>query len=388
MRRARVPRGPRPWIPLVALFAGCGDIASPGAFTPPSGGNRGVFSFVAASLGGGGIDWALVNAGSALCWGRGTLGDGRTTDSDVPVRVSGAHFFTDLSVGTSHACGVSSNGGGVCWGANIRGALGNGEQVASSLPVLVLGGLRFQAIRAGGHTCGVTVGGTGYCWGQNGQGQLGIASSDSFSPVPAPVAGGLVLRDIGVGSGNSCGLTTDGAAYCWGRDWGPTPQPVPTELRFESFSMSRFSTCALTGEGEAFCWGENIGGQFGNGDRDDPEAAPAPYHQEPVRVVTDLRFSAIDTDLHTCAITLDGQSIYCWGQDLSGEVGDGTPTSGEDEAYKLFPTRVRLSRQFASVSVGLGTSCAVTVGNELYCWGLRTGSGSRPTSDVPIRIGG
>ncbi len=130
----------------------------------------------------------------------------------------------------------------------------------------------------------------------------------------------------------------------------------------------------------------SLGG--GNGERDDPEVALPPYHHTPVRVVTDLRFSAIATDLHTCAVTLDGMSVYCWGQDLSGEIGDGTPTSGEDDEYKLFPTRVKLSRQFASVSVGLGTSCAVTTVNELYCWGFRTGSGSRPTSDGPIRIGG
>lgn len=85
VRRARVHRVHLPCLPLIALFAGCGDVASPGAFTPPGGGIQGVFSFVAVSLGGGGIYDGLRCAGAGV---RGALGNGRPT-SDAPIREGG-----------------------------------------------------------------------------------------------------------------------------------------------------------------------------------------------------------------------------------------------------------------------------------------------------------
>jgi len=35
------------------------------------------------------MNCALINVAAAMCWGRGTLGDGRTTQSDFPIRVTG-----------------------------------------------------------------------------------------------------------------------------------------------------------------------------------------------------------------------------------------------------------------------------------------------------------
>ncbi len=372
---------------LTSLVVACVDVGSPGAFLPPGGDNRTSVTYRSVSLGVG-VHCALVNAGIAVCWGSGTLGDGRTTQSNVPVRVAGTYFFTAVSSGNSYTCALTSNDRGVCWGNNTQGSLGDGLEASSSTPVEVAGGLQFRSLDASTHTCGVTVDGEGYCWGQNVQGQLGTGSGESLSPVPARVAGGLSFLDIGVGYEHSCGLTTDGAVYCWGEDWGSVPTPVPTPLRFESLSVSRFSICALDAGGAAYCWGENWG-QFGNGERDDPELGPVPYHQTPVPVETELRFSSIATDSgHTCAVTLGDQAVYCWGRDTSGEVGDGTPPGGVDEEFKLFPTRVRLSRQVIGVAVGGGPSCAVTAEFEGYCWGLRTGSASAPTSDEPVRIGG
>jgi alpha-tubulin suppressor-like RCC1 family protein len=57
----------------------------------------------------------------------------------------------------------------------------------------VLGGLSFEVLAAGvDHTCGITTGGAAYCWGANGSGQLGTGTFTP-SPVPAPVAGGITF---------------------------------------------------------------------------------------------------------------------------------------------------------------------------------------------------
>ncbi|MBW1757248.1 MAG: hypothetical protein JRJ80_13885 [Deltaproteobacteria bacterium] len=92
------------------------------------------------------------------------------------------------------------------------------------------------------HTCGITSDGIAYCWGGNGKGELGTGTTDN-SPTPVPVAGDFRFATISSGVSHSCGLTVDGSTYCWGRnsrgelgtgttDNSPTPVPVTGGLRF------------------------------------------------------------------------------------------------------------------------------------------------------------
>src|SRR5204863_405896 len=87
------------------------------------------------------------------------------------------------------------------------------------------GGGTFIAISAGGfdagYTCGVNTSGTAYCWGEGGHGELGNGSNGS-SLVPVAASGGLKFSAVDAGwRYHTCGLTTTGAAYCWGFNvWG------------------------------------------------------------------------------------------------------------------------------------------------------------------------
>src|SRR5438445_9522218 len=78
----------------------------------------------------------------------------------------------------------------------------------------------FARVSAGGaHTCGVTSGGAAYCWGSNGDGELGDGTTaDRLSPVP--VAGGVSFAAVSAGDGhNSCGVPAGGAEYCGGYNY-------------------------------------------------------------------------------------------------------------------------------------------------------------------------
>jgi len=79
------------------------------------------------------------------------------------------------------------------------------------------GGVTWVSIAAGNdHTCGLTSGGAAYCWGLNGDGQLGDnTTTQRLTPV-AVQQGGVTFASITGGADHTCGLTSGGAAYCWG----------------------------------------------------------------------------------------------------------------------------------------------------------------------------
>jgi alpha-tubulin suppressor-like RCC1 family protein len=129
----------------------------------------------------------LTGKGAAYCWGfngSGRLGNGTNQSSKVPVPVSGSHSFSTIDAGanTRHTCGIAAGNLALCWGQNDLGQLGDGTTTDRNVPVAVAGGLPFLSISAGSsHTCAVrdlpaVNPGWTYCWGVNKYGALGNAN--------------------------------------------------------------------------------------------------------------------------------------------------------------------------------------------------------------------
>lgn len=80
---------------------------------------------------------------------------------------------------------------------------------------------RFASVSMGAdHLCGVTTSGAAYCWGANDYGQLGVGGllRRPLSIEPVPVAGDLTFSMVSGGFSHTCGVTTDGLVYCWGEN--------------------------------------------------------------------------------------------------------------------------------------------------------------------------
>ncbi|MBI4419412.1 MAG: hypothetical protein HY560_01190 [Gemmatimonadetes bacterium] len=235
-----------------------------------------------SASGGGDHTCGVTPAKVVYCWGDngyGELGSGTPTKSTTPVVVSGGLTFTAVSAGGYHTCGITSTGAAYCWGLNGSGQLGNGDSTESPTPVPVSGGLAFAAVSAGdNHTCGITSAGTTYCWGYNANGQVGNGdSTGSGSPIPVPVSGGITFTAVSAGGLHTCGITSAGMAYCWGSnfhgqlgDGGTvassfTPIAVFGGLSFAAIATGGLHTCGVTTSGAAYCWGYNYYGQLGDG---------------------------------------------------------------------------------------------------------------------------
>jgi alpha-tubulin suppressor-like RCC1 family protein len=302
--------------------------------------------------------------------------------------------FRQMSAGGYHTCGVTADNGAYCWGENF-GQLGDGTTTRRQTPVAVTGGLRFVQVSAGlTHTCGLTTDNRAYCWGNEQSGRLGDGSTvpgPTAVPLPVAVVGGRSFRRIDAGYAHTCGVTVGYVAFCWGDNHGgqlgdstTTERVVPVRvragtLRFLRVTAGEFHTCGVTRENRAYCWGDNTSGQLGDG--------TTTRHTTPVAVKGRLSWlTVVAAGYQTCGLSTDKRA-YCWGNDGNGQSGIGAIYQ-----RRKVPQLVVGGLQFQGVSPGGNHVCGVTLGNKAYCWGLnfagQLGNGTTTTSTTAVAVSG
>ena len=352
---------------------------------------------------------ALTTGGGVKCWGcniDGQLGNGTTTDSPIPVDVSGlTSGVAAISAGAEHTCALTSGGGAKCWGDNGSGQLGDGTTTIKLDPGRCLGphlGRRGDLGRRN-HTCALTTGGGVKCWGYNYYGELGNGTTTDTGciciQIPVDVSG--LTSGVAVISATSpvhtCAITTGRGAKCWGDNshgqlgnGATTVSSTPVDVSgltsgVAAISTGYFDTCAVTTGGGAKCWGRNRYGQLGNGTSTDSLT--------PVDVLgLTSGIGAISAgEFHTCALTTGG-GAKCWGHNDDGELGNGT-TSGTPCYCIQTPVDVSgLTSGVAAISVGFFHNCALTTGGDVNCWGYnlngQLGNGTTTDSSTPVDVVG
>jgi alpha-tubulin suppressor-like RCC1 family protein len=292
---------------------------------------------------GGGHTCAVTKDDRAYCWGYngdGEFGDGTQNASSTPVAAGSGRRFRQIHAGYAYTCALNLNDAAYCWGNEEFGELGS-MGGPTLTPRLVAGGLHYRQVIAGAsHTCGVTTDARGYCWGENSSAQLGDGTHTS-SFTPRAVTGGLSFQQVVPADGfpveasepfvdeaHTCGLATDGKAYCWGigalgggtsRTLGPSAVAGGHLYRF--ITAGREHNCGVALSRAIFCWGDNTVGELGTGN--------TTYSVTPVKVASSLQFSSLSANglgHHTCAVTTDHRA-YCWGDNFAGQLGDGTKTT-------------------------------------------------------------
>ena len=240
---------------------------------------------------------------------------------------------TAIAAGESHTCALTSGGGLKCWGYNGVGSLGDGTIVNKSSPIDVPGLTSgVEAVTAGRyHTCAILTGGGVKCWGWNLYGQIGDdTQTDRLSPVDVSgLASGVA--SIAAGYDHSCALATGGGVKCWGYnstgqlgDDSTTLRKTPVDVSGLASGVAQISagekhTCARTTGAGMKCWGYGLYGQLGQN-----STSQFTTPQDVMGLTSGVAAIAV-SGWHSCALLTAG-SVKCWGENLHGEIGDGTTT--------------------------------------------------------------
>ncbi len=328
-----------------------------------------------------------------------TLKQGETTTASVDAMV----LTGTLSLGDQHSC-VLRSGTAYCWGRNDQGEVGSGSASGFlSTPTAVSGG-PYSIISAGLiHTCALETSGKAWCWGYDFYGQLGNgAKVDSHVPVAA--AAGLTFVDISAGGFHTCGLTSAGEVWCWGglgpelgsgatgNSLVPVKALAPPGVSFAALDAGALNTCALSTGGDAYCWGSNITGQLGDGtatDRSVPTLVAGGHKFQRLGMATVNSYLTT-----TCAVDLN-EAAWCWGNNSNGQLGAAGPfdsCSFATVAYScaMSPRPVEGGFHFEDIKTGTQHTCGVTVSGAVLCWGANAygqlGDGSRSDHAAPAPV--
>lgn len=251
----------------------------------------------------------------------------------------------------------------------------------------------YRGVSAGiSHTCALRDTGSARCWGYNASGQLGNGTR-IHSALPVDVLDlASSAAAIAAGGNHSCVLLVTGCIQCWGfngvgqlGDGTSRSRTTPVDVSglpsgVLAIDAGDIHTCALLVTGGVKCWGNNASGQLGDGTN--------LTRTSPVDVIgLTSGVTAIAADrYHTCAL-LDTGVVECWGSNVYGQLGDGT-TDGSN-----VPVMVSgLSSVSSAIVAGGRHSCAILDTGEMMCWGGNhagpLGDGSTTDRVTPGNVSG
>lgn len=317
---------------------------------------------------------AIKNDGTLWLWGqngRGQLGDNSSTNKSSPVQiVTGGTTWKQVAVGTYHAAAVKTDGTLWLWGKGAYGELGNSATTDRSSPVqTTAAGTTWKSVACGGgtndafhaHTAAIKTDGTLWTWGGNDMGQLGDNSITSRSSPVQTTAGGSTWKMVATGDKHTAAIKTDGTLWMCGynhrgqlgtNDTTKRSSPIQTTAggnNWRTVATASNSVAAIKTDGTLWVWGQNANGQLGDG--------TVTHRSSPIQTVAGgtMWKQAVVGELSMVALKSDG-TLWSWGRGQAGRLGNNTTTDTSS------PVQVIGGATWAMVGGGIRHSVAIKMG--------------------------
>ncbi len=248
--------------------------------------------------------------------------------------------------------------------------------------------------------------GTVACSGANAAGQLGVSptvASSLTKPKAIPALTGAT--SVVAGDTFACAQISL-AVSCWGSNTSgqlgtgktaTTASTGPTKVKasatadltgVSSISARGKSACAVISAGATVtvkCWGDNASGQLGDGTLI-PHSYPADVKLNATTKLTGVKSVSVGTS--SACVVLNSGAVSCWGANADGALGNNSVTASK---YPVPVSGINgTTVKATAVSVGNGFACALLTTASVMCWGRNTngqlGNNKNTKSLVPVAV--
>jgi alpha-tubulin suppressor-like RCC1 family protein len=222
--------------------------------------------------------------------------------------------------------------------------------------------------------------------------------SNACSNATSAISGGITIRTtfsesciqaVSAGSYASIVIKTDSSLWAWGynaqgqvgdgtQTTRNSPVKIGTATNWKTVVGGNDYSMAIKNDGTLWAWGKNLNGQLGDG--------TTTRRNSPVQIGTATNWKTIICGIseHTMALKTDG-TLWAWGQNLNGQLGDGTTTQRNS------PVQIGTATDWKSISVGYNNTVATKTDGTLWAWGYngygQLGDGTTTQRNSPVQIG-
>jgi len=310
----------------------------------------------------------------------------------VPVQVAGLSGGLQIASGGSTTVVLDGGGHAWSWGDNTYGQLGTGAPLAQPTPRPTNLGPAVQVSARGADNLAVLTDGGLWAWGGQVYSTTGApgsvpvrigstpglaAAANGSDHLLALVAGNVLAQGSNVFGELGNGSTTDSPA---------TLVPVSGLPAVKAVAAAEWFSLALGLDGSVWSWGYGGEGTLGTGAN--PLAQTTPVRVPGLPPVQALAAAggmtgSIEGLEHTLALAADG-TVWGWGQNLQGQLGDGTTT------LRWTPVQTAGLTGVTALAAGPFHSLAVLQDGTVWAWGdnasgeLGNGTTSRQVVPAPV----
>ena len=240
-------------------------------------------------------------------------------------------------------------------------------------------------VAAGGYHDLTISNGIVWAWGLNVEGELGNGTIGGQTATPVKTSGLSNIIEVAAGNYHSLALRSDGKIWAWGLDYsgqlgngssgtysggGPILFPNPVQVgnlrtgyltNVIAISAGFNSSYALKADGTVWAWGDNAYGELGDGTK-----TLRSFPVQVTNIISHVVFSDVIAvsggNAHALALKSDG-TVWAWGNNTSGQLGNGTQTQSST------PVQVPGLYDIIAISAGGTSSYALDGGGNVWVWG-------------------
>jgi alpha-tubulin suppressor-like RCC1 family protein len=320
------------------------------------------------------------------------LRSGINWDYVSPNQIGNITQWKMTSAGFSHTMAISSSGALWAWGINSIGQLGDNSIINKNSPVQIGTRTDWNVVESGALvTYAITNNNVLFAWGEASSGKLGINNDIVSRSSPVQVGVFTDWSSISAkGDNSAAAIRSNNTLWTWGSDnfigtLGQNVSNVNRSVPTQVGTLTNWAKVsagdqghmlAVKTDGTLWGWGRNTSGQVGDG--------TAVNRSSPVQIGTLTNWHSVETGyLRSFGIKTDG-TLWFW--------GNASDTLAGTNRNTYVPNKIPTDRSFKSISTG-GTdfTIALATDNSIWSWGPNSfgqlGNGTITTRSSPVQIG-